>query len=260
MHRVDLNCDLGESFGVYTLGLDEEVIPHVTSVNIACGWHAGDPTVMDRTVALAKRCGAAVGAHPSFPDLMGFGRREMALSPDEAERYVLCQIGALYAFTRRHGVELVHTKAHGSLYNMAARDIRLAMALGRAVASFDPQMALVGLAGSRMAEAAGELGLRFVSEVFADRAYEDDGSLVSRSEPGAMIQNEDAAIERVTDMVKTGRVRAVSGREIAMRADTVCVHGDNPHAVAFVRAIRARLAAEGIRVCAPHDHGPSPGR
>ncbi len=248
MHKVDLNCDLGESFGAYKLGLDEEVIKHVSSVNVACGWHAGDPIVMDKTVAAAKSFGVAVGAHPAFPDLMGFGRREMVLSPAETESYVLYQLGALYAFTRRHGVELTHMKAHGSLYNMAAKDIGMAMALCKAVAGFDKNIAIVGLAGSKMRAAAEELGLTFVSEVFADRAYEDDGSLVARSKPGSMIEDAALAIDRVVAMVKTGKVYSINGKQISIAADTVCVHGDNSHAVEFVMAIRKRLMDEGVTV------------
>ncbi len=246
MYKVDLNSDLGESFGAYTIGCDEEVLSQVTSANVACGWHAGDPVVLHRTLALAKEKGVAVGAHPGYPDLMGFGRREMKLSPEEAYAYVLYQLGAFAAFAKVHGLEVQHLKAHGALYNTAGKDMALALAICRAVKDFDPSIILLGLSGSKLIEAATELGLSAASEIFADRAYEEDGSLVNRRKPGAMIEDEEEAIARVLRMVKEGKVTAITGRDIPVQADSICVHGDGPKALAFTRRIRERLQAEGV--------------
>ena len=248
MYRVDLNSDLGESFGNYTLGMDEEILQYVSSANVACGWHAGDPLVMEKTVALAKRCGTAVGAHPGFPDLMGFGRRNMVITPDEAKAYVRYQLGALYAFAESQGVRIQHVKPHGALYNMAAVDEKLARAMCEAVYEFDPEIIFMGLAGSKMIEMAEAVGLRAASEVFADRAYNDDGTLVSRKMPGAVIKDKDLAIRRVVRMVKEGKVESVNGTDIAIRADSICVHGDNPKALEFVKNIRETLIAEGVEI------------
>ena len=249
MYQVDLNADLGESFGSYTIGLDSEVTKHVSSANIACGWHAGDPMVLDATLALAKERGIAVGAHPGYPDLMGFGRRNMACSPDEIKNYVTYQLGAFAAFAKVHGLEIQHVKAHGAMYNTAGKDLKQALAIARAVHDFDPNICLLALAGSKMVDAAAELGMKCASEFFADRGYEEDGSLVARTKEGAMISDENQAIERVIRVVREGKVRAVTGNDIAVRCDSVCVHGDNAHAVAFVKTIRERLTAEGIEVC-----------
>ena len=248
MYRVDLNSDLGESFGNYTLGMDEEILQYVSSANVACGWHAGDPLVMEKTVALAKRCGTAVGAHPGFPDLMGFGRRNMVITPDEAKAYVRYQLGALYAFAESQSVRIQHVKPHGALYNMAAVDEKLARAMCEAVYEFDPEIIFMGLAGSKMIEMAEAVGLRAASEVFADRAYNDDGTLVSRKLPGAVIKDKDLAIRRVVRMVKEGKVESVNGTDIAIRADSICVHGDNPKALEFVKNIRETLIAEGVEI------------
>jgi len=250
MYRIDLNADLGESFGSYKLGMDAEVIPFLTSVNIACGFHASDPSVMEKTVAMAAAAGVSVGAHPGFPDLQGFGRREMNMTPAEAEAMVLYQLGALGGFCRAHGTAMHHVKAHGALYNMAAKDMDLAMAIGRAIKRFDPGLIYVGLSGSRMIDAARELGLRCASEVFADRAYEEDGSLVSRRKPGAMITDEDLAISRVCRMIKEGRVEAITGKDIIINADTVCIHGDSPKALLFAEKIRRGLKDAGIEISA----------
>ena len=252
MFQVDLNSDLGESFGAYRIGCDEEVLDQVTSANVACGFHAGDPVVLNRTLALAKAKGVAVGAHPGYPDLMGFGRREMKLSPDEAYDYVLYQLGAFAAFAKTHGLAVQHLKAHGALYNAAGKDIGLALAVCRAVRDFDPEIILLGLSGSQLIEAARELGLKAASEVFADRAYEEDGSLVNRKKPGAMIEDEAEAIQRVVRMVKEGRITAVTGRDIPVKADSICVHGDGPKALAFTSRIRARLQAEGVELAPLH--------
>ena len=248
MYRVDLNSDLGESFGNYTIGMDEEILKYVSSANVACGWHAGDAMVMEKTVALAKEFGTAVGAHPGFPDLVGFGRRNMAVTPDEAKAYVRYQLGALMAFCTAHGVKIQHVKPHGALYNMAAVDEKLAIAMCEAVYEVDKDIIFMGLAGSKMITAAEKVGLRAASEVFADRAYNDDGTLVSRKLPGAVIKDKDLAIKRVIRMVKEGKVESINGNDIAIKADSICVHGDNPKALEFVKNIRETLIAEGVEI------------
>ena len=248
MFRVDLNSDLGESYGRYTIGMDERIIPLVTSANVACGYHASDPVVMQKTVREAKKAGIGVGAHPGFPDLMGFGRREMAVSPAEAKAYTLYQLGALAAFCQAEGVKLQHVKPHGAMYNMAARDYELARAICEAVAEFDRNLIVLALSGGEMVRAAGELGLRTAFEVFADRAYEEDGSLVHRRKPGAMITDEEEAIRRVIRMVKEQKVETITGKDIAIRADSVCVHGDGEKALAFVEKIRRALQEEGVLI------------
>ncbi len=246
MFKVDLNSDLGESFGAYTMGLDAQVMQYVTSANVACGWHAGDPMIMESTVAAAKKSGTAVGAHPGYPDLMGFGRRNMVVSPEEAKAYIQYQIGALMAFTQAHGLKLQHVKPHGALYNMAAKDYTLARALAEGIAAVDKNIIMLALANSQMVQAAQDVGLRVASEVFADRAYLEDGNLVPRNQEGAVIHDEKLAIERVITMVTKGTVRAITGKEIAIKADSICVHGDNPKAVAFVRTIREELERAGV--------------
>ncbi|MFZ5828030.1 MAG: LamB/YcsF family protein [Bacillota bacterium] len=249
--RVDLNCDMGESFGAYTIGVDELIMPLITSANIACGFHAGDPLVMRRTVRLAREHGVAVGAHPGFRDLAGFGRRPMECSPDEVYGDVLYQIGALAAVCRAERVALNHVKPHGALYNMANADPHLARAVAAAVADFDPTLFLFALPGSALQKAGEERGLKVACEVFADRAYNPDGSLVARSRPGAVLADELAAATQARKMVQTGRVTAITGDEVEVRADTICVHGDNPHAVAFIRRIREALLAESVTLAAP---------
>ena len=250
MLKVDLNCDLGESFGNYTLGLDGEVIKFVSSANVACGFHASDPLVMQKTVKMAKAAGVAVGAHPGYPDLVGFGRRNLNVQPAELKAMVQYQIGALKAFCQAAIIGLQHVKPHGAMYNMAAKDEKLAFAIAEGIAEIDPSLILLGLSGSEMLKAAEKLGLKAKKEVFADRAYEEDGTLVARTKPGAMILNEDEAIERVLGMIKFGKVKAVTGREIGIEADSVCVHGDSPKALEFVKKINAALSGEGICVAA----------
>lgn len=249
--RVDLNCDMGESFGPYTIGVDELVMPLITSANIACGFHAGDPLVMRRTVRLARQHGVVVGAHPGFRDLVGFGRRPMQCSADEISGDVLYQIGALAAVCRVERVELNHVKPHGALYNMANRDPELARAVAGAVADFDPGLILFALPGSALQAAGEEAGLKVACEVFADRAYNPDGSLVARSRPGAVLADDLAAATQARKMVQAGRVTAITGEEVPVRADTICVHGDNPHAVAFIRRIRQELDGAGVTIAAP---------
>lgn len=251
MKTLDLNCDMGEGFGVYGAGDDAALLAHVTSANIACGFHAGDPGTMARTVRLAVSHGVAVGAHPGLPDLQGFGRREMALSPDEAYDCVVYQIGALQGVAAAAGTRLAHVKPHGALYNMAARDIRLSEAIARAVHDVDPSLILYALAGSVTVQAARGLGVPVASEVFADRSYQDDGTLTPRRLPGAMITDLGQAVAQVRRMVHEGRVRALSGREIPIEAHTVCLHGDQPGAVEFAVGLRAALSEDGIELRPP---------
>jgi len=247
-HRIDLNCDMGESFGPWAMGRDEEVMEAVTSVNVACGFHAGDPDVMARTVRLAAARGLSIGAHPGLPDLQGFGRRALAVTPAEAHALVLYQVGALAAFARAEGVRLTHVKPHGALYNMAAGDPDLARAIASAVRTFDPSLALMGLAGSHLVLEAEALGLCAAWEVFADRSYEADGTLTPRSLPGAMVEDEEEAAARVLRMVTEGLVRSRQGGDVPLRADTVCIHGDQAGAAAFARRIRAALRDAGVDV------------
>ncbi len=246
--RVDLNCDMGESFGHYRIGADEALMPFITSANIACGLHAGDPLVMERTVRLAQAHGVGIGAHPGFPDLQGFGRRAMQLSSEEIENYILYQVGALAAFACAAGVELAHVKAHGALYNMAAKDMELARAIVRGIQRFSRDLIMVCLAGSAMVEAAEEAELRVAREGFADRAYNPDGTLRSRRLPHAVIEDPQAAAEQAIRMVRDGVVVAHTGEEIPLHVDTICVHGDSPGAVQIAKTIRAELEAAGIEV------------
>jgi UPF0271 protein len=248
MFKVDLNCDLGESYGCYKLGLDEQVIPFISSANVACGYHAGDPVVMNKTVRLAKRAGVHIGAHPGFPDLMGFGRRSMAVTPSEAKAYIQYQIGALAAFCRANGTKLSHVKPHGALYNMAGKDIELAAAICEGICEIDESLILLALSGSEMVNAAKATGLRCAKEVFADRAYENDGSLVVRTKAGAMITDEETAIARAVRMVTQGKVTSLSGKDIPIEADSVCVHGDGAKALEFVRKIRVALTENGVGI------------
>ncbi|WP_028319542.1 LamB/YcsF family protein [Desulfobulbus elongatus] len=249
--QIDLNCDMGESFGAYTLGRDEEIIASVSSVSIACGFHAGDPGVMRRTVRLAREHGVAVGAHPGLPDLLGFGRRDMACSPEEVADYLTYQIGALQAFCTAQGVALRHVKPHGALYNRAAGDGQLVRAMAQAIARIDRDLLLVGLAGqdnSRMEALAAEEGIAMVFEAFPDRAYTPEGTLVPRHLPGAVIHDPATAAVRALRTVTEGVVEAIDGRLVPLVAQTLCIHGDNPQGVALAAAIRAHLQAAGIAV------------
>lgn len=249
---VDLNADAGESFGRYVLGNDAALIPFLTSVNIACGFHAGDPGIMRHTVALAHQHGVAVGAHPGFPDLAGFGRREMSLSPREVEDLVVYQIGALAGVAAAQGVPLRHVKPHGALYNMAARDTALADAIARAVAAVDGTLVLVGLSGSSLIHAGTRAGVRTASEVFADRSYESDGRLVPRSRTGSVLHDAEAIAARAVQMVRERMVTATDGTSVALQPDTICIHGDTPGAAALARRIRAALEGAGVMVRARH--------
>ena len=224
MYQIDLNSDLGESFGHYTIGNDDKIIPLITSANVACGYHASDPVVMMETIQRVKEAGIAVGAHPGLPDLMGFGRRSMAISNEEAKAYTLYQISAIGGMCKAVGVKLQHVKPHGALYNMAAKDYDLS-------------------------KAAKDCGLKSASEVFADRAYEEDGTLVNRRKPGAMIEDEDEAINRVIRMIKEGKVTSITGKDIDIKADSVCVHGDGEKALLFVEKIRKTFVENEIEIC-----------
>lgn len=248
MAMVDLNCDMGESFGTYKLGLDSEVAEFISSANVACGFHASDPIVMSNTVKILKEKNVRIGAHPGFPDLVGFGRRNMSVSPTEAKAYVQYQIGALSAFCKANKLPLQHVKPHGALYNMAGKDYALSKAVCEGIAEIDSSLILLGLSGSQMLKAAADTGLRCAKEVFADRAYEEDGSLVARTKDAAMIVNEDEAITRVIGMVKYGKAKALTGKEIEIQADSVCVHGDGVKALEFVKKIRAALISEGVKI------------
>jgi len=246
--RIDLNCDMGESFGPWKMGADAEVMPNITSANVACGAHAGDPGVMRRTIRAAKQHGVAVGAHPGFADLQGFGRREMQADPAEVEDSLIAQIGALAAMARAEAAPLRHVKAHGALYNMAARDRKLADAVARAIKAFDASLVMFGLPKSPLIEAGIAAGLRVAAEGFADRSYEADGSLTPRSRPGAVIHDAAVVVDRAVRMVRDGVVLTSEGREIPLKVDTICVHGDTPGAPDLTRRIRAGLEAAGISV------------
>ena len=249
--QIDLNGDVGESFGAYEIGHDAALIPIVTSANIACGFHAGDPGVMRATVALAREHGTAVGAHPGFPDLVGFGRREMKATPREVEDLVAYQIGALAAIAAAQGVRLAHVKPHGALYNMAARDEDLAEAIARAIAAVDASLKLFALPGSKSIDAAQRLNLRAVSEAFADRAYRRDGSLVPRHERGAVIDDEEIVVSRAVGIARERMVVAADGTKVPLDVQTICVHGDTPGAAVLASRIREALGDAGIQVKAP---------
>lgn len=248
MKSIDLNADLGESFGAWTMGLDTKLLPSISSANIACGWHAGDPSVMQATVTAALAAGVSIGAHPGYPDLAGFGRRSMAISPAEAYSAILYQAGALKAFAEAAGGRLSHVKPHGALYNDAAVNPALAKSIARAVKALGGGVYLVGLPDCELSRAAEELGLRYAREFFADRAYDESGRLVPRSQPGAVIHDQSLAVSRTLAAIHTGTVHSISGKAIPACFDTICLHGDNPEAVSFARALRAALEAGSIAV------------
>ena len=245
--RIDLNADVGEGRGGL-LGQDPALMPHITSVNIACGFHAGGPAVMRETVALAREHGVAVGAHPGFPDLEGFGRRELHVTPRDVEDFVVYQIGALGAIAAAQGVRLQHVKPHGALFNMAVRDASLADAVARAAALIDRTLILFGLPGSQLIAAGWRAGLRTASEGFADRAYGPDGTLVPRAEPGGVIHDPAVVVRRAVRMVKERAVEAIDGTTLALPIDTICVHGDTPGAAELAARIRSTLEADGVEV------------
>jgi UPF0271 protein len=248
MVSIDLNSDLGESFGRWSLGNDIDVMRSITSANIACGFHAGDPRVMRETVRLAKAAGVAIGAHPGFPDLVGFGRRNIAASPQEVEDFVIYQVGALAGMAAAEQTKLQHVKPHGALYNMAIRDARLAEAIARGVAAIDRALILFGLPGSELARAADAVGLKVAAEGFADRAYEPDGSLTPRERPGAVIHDPGHVVRRAVRMAQSGVVTATNGLDIEMRVDTICTHGDTPGSHDLVHRIREALERAGIDI------------
>ena len=246
--RVDLNADVGESFGAYTIGHDAGLMKSITSANIAAGFHAGDPTVLRDTIRMAKARGVAVGAHPGFPDLVGFGRRELNVTPKEAEDFVLYQIAAVAGVAAAEGVKMRHVKPHGALFNMAVRNAELSSAIARAVAAFDPSLILFGLPGSEIFNAGRAAGLWVAAEVFADRAYQADGLLAPRRTPGSIIHNVDAVVSRAVRMVKDHTVVALDGAVVTLEADTICVHGDTPGSDELAARLHAGLEAAGVTV------------
>ena len=248
MNYIDLNSDIGESYGLYQIGNDKEVLKHISSANIACGYHAGDHNVMMETVKMAKRNNVNIGAHPGLPDLLGFGRREMNISPKEIYHLTLYQMGALAALTRAQGTHLVHVKPHGALYNTAASSRPIADAIAQAVADYDPSLILFGLSGSELIRAGKEKGLLTASEVFADRTYQPDGTLTARNDENAMIHDVKFASKRIIRMVKEGKVTATDGTDIDITADTVCVHGDEPAALEFIQELKSALTKEKIMI------------
>jgi UPF0271 protein len=244
--RIDLNADVGESFGAYAIGHDPGLMRSITSANIAAGFHAGDPTVLRATIRRARAAGVAVGAHPSFPDLVGFGRREMKMSPQEIEDLVLYQIAAVAGVAQVEGATLQHVKAHGALYNMAALDPAMAAAIARAVAAFGRSLILLGPPGSELLQAGRAAGLRVAGEAFADRAYEPDGSLVARKKPGSIIHDVTAVVDRSVRMAREGTVAAIDGSIIRLAPDTICVHGDTPGADDLAARLKAGFLAAGV--------------
>lgn len=248
MVKVDLNCDLGESFGNFKIGNDEMVLPYVSSVNIACGYHAGDPLVMEKTVAMALEHEVAIGAHPGFPDLLGFGRRQMSISPAEAKTYTMYQVSALYGFVKAAGGSMQHVKPHGAFYNMAANNYELARGIAEGVYAIDPELILLGLAGGELVKAGKDTGLRTASEVFGDRRYTPEGKLVDRRIADAVIHDGKIAAKQIVDMVLTGKVTAIDGSEVEVEADSICVHGDNAEAVELVKGIREALSERDVRI------------
>lgn len=245
---IDLNCDLGESFGAFKVGQDEAVIPLITSANIACGYHAGDHNIMSKTVKLAKENQVAIGAHPGLYDLIGFGRRMIQLDPKDVYHLVVYQIGALASFTKIHGANLRHVKPHGALYNIAAEDIRIAQAIAEAVYDYDPTLILFALSGSKLVEAGRKLNLTVAEEVFADRTYLADGTLTPRTEPNSIIENNEKCLQQVLQMVIDQTVTTITGEEIPIQADTICVHGDSVCALNFVQYLNRELQKHHIRI------------
>ncbi|PMC34816.1 lactam utilization protein LamB [Bacillus sp. UMB0899] len=246
--QIDINCDMGESFGPYIIGADEEIIPFISSANIACGFHAGDPTTMRKTVQLAQKFSVKIGAHPGFEDVKGFGRRNIMISPQEAFDLVVYQIGALYGFVTSEGDTLHHVKPHGALYNMAAQNKDLAEAIAEAVYKVDPQLILYGLSGSELIDAGEKLGLRTASEVFADRTYQENGMLTPRLQKNALIKEDELAIRQVLSMVLEQKVVATNGKKVSIKADTICIHGDGKYAASFAKRIYNTLKDNGIKI------------
>lgn len=243
---IDLNCDMGEGFGLYNFGDDEELIKYITSANIACGFHAGDPDWMKATVRLAEEHDVAIGAHPGFPDIKGFGRRSMAISPQEVENSFVYQVGALTAFTR--GKKLQHVKPHGAMYNMAVEGGDLAKAICQAILDVNAELILVALSGTRWVDVAKDMGVRVAQEAFMDRALNADGTLVPRSNPGSIISDVEEVVHRGVKIVTEGRVKTITGEEVDVYADTLCIHGDNPRSVRIAADLRTELEAIGVKI------------
>lgn len=248
MLSIDLNCDMGESFGAWRMGKDAELMNFVSSINVACGFHAGDATTIRETVQIAQQKGVTIGAHPGFPDLQGFGRREILLSPQEVFDIVLYQVSALKGICEAFGAKLRHVKPHGALYNSAAKSAKLANAIAEAVKKIDEHLIFFGLSGSFLISEAEKIGLKTASEVFADRTYQKDGSLTPRSLPNALISSTEESIEQVLQMIKDKTVTAATGETISITAETICIHGDGTHAVEFAQTINQKLKAEGIKI------------
>ncbi|MBG9588686.1 LamB/YcsF family protein [Cytobacillus firmus] len=248
MHIVDINCDMGESFGSYKMGRDEEILDHITSANIACGFHAGDPATMRKTVRMALDKNVGLGVHPGLQDLHGFGRRDINITPQEAYDLVVYQIGALYAFVKSEGGKLQHVKPHGALFNMASKSASLSEAIAEAVYKVEPELILFGLSGGELVKAGRKIGLRSANEVFSDRTYQEDGSLTSRRESNALITDHSAAVNQVIRMVKEGKVHSVQGTDVAIEANTICIHGDGESALVFAQYIPKALNEAGIQV------------
>jgi UPF0271 protein len=251
MKTIDLNCDMGESYGAWKMGADAEVMPYISSANIACGFHGGDPATIRKTVRLAVDNGVAIGAHPSLPDLMGFGRRAMRITPQDMYDLVVYQAGAVEAFARAAGAKLHHVKCHGALYNMAVNDEALSDAMVRAVKDLGASLILYVLSGSKTLEIGKKAGVRVIGEVFADRGYTDEGTLAPRDRPGGMIEDEAASAKQALAMIEEGYVTSLSGKRVAVSADTMCLHGDQPGAVTFARKLREAFRERGIAVAAP---------
>ncbi len=246
--KIDINCDMGESFGQYKLGLDEEVIKLISSANVGCGFHAGDPHVMRKTVDMAKQHGVGVGAHPGLPDLLGFGRREMKVSPEELKDFCIYQIGALKAFVEIAGMRLQHIKMHGALMNMGIASEELAVAMCEAVKGINPDLLFVTFSGIRTVEIARSLGLRVIQEFYADRAYNADKSLVSRNVPGAVLKDSQQVSARFKQLIETGTVTTLDGQTMAFEYDSICVHGDTPGALEIIRTIREVMADHNVAI------------
>ncbi|EDS77687.1 LamB/YcsF family [Clostridium botulinum C str. Eklund] len=248
MNFIDLNCDMGESFGAYTIGNDKEILKYITSANIACGFHAGDADVMSETVKMALENNVSIGAHVGFNDLIGFGRRKIDISPREVYNITVYQLGALYGFIHANGGSIKHLKPHGALYNMAAVDEKLAEAIAEAIYDFNPKIILFGLAGSKLVEMGEKIGLKVANEVFADRTYTEKGTLTPRRERNALINNIEESINQVINMVKEKKVITLSGKEIRINADTICIHGDGENALSFARNIKEALENEDVKI------------
>lgn len=253
VYKVDLNCDMGESFGAYKMGNDAEILDFVSSANIACGFHAGDPATMRKTVKMALDKNVGIGAHPGLQDLIGFGRRNINISPQEAYDLTVYQIGALSGFVQAEGGRLQHVKAHGALYNMAAKNAALSEAIAEAVYKLNPELILFGLSGSELIKAGNKIGLRTANEVFSDRTYQLDGTLTPRTEPNALITETETALQQVIRMVKENKVQALQNQDVSIKAETICIHGDGANALDFASTLASSLREKGISIAKAGD-------